>query len=136
MIRGAKISDFYPLLQICEKFHKMSQLPCNFDHAAMCETFSRLIEDDNSCLFLSEGGTIGGTITNPYCDPNYKIAVELFWFADDKQGLPLLRAFERWAKSKQANEIRMSTLSNIPKSAKLLSLLGYKPTEISHTRQV
>lgn len=136
MIRDAVEQDIPQLLKIGEKFHSLGQLPCKFDHAAMQDLFLRLMNDENSCLFISEGGTIGGLLSPYYCDPKWVMAVELFWWSEDRNGLKLLSRFEEWSEEKKAKEVRMTSMDIYPRAGEILGKLGYRAAEISHTKVI
>lgn len=132
MIRAATVDDIPRLAEMGRKFHAAAQMGFGFDLDAVSGLLGRMIEAPEAVVLTSGGGGIGGVLTPAYCDPKWIQAVELFWWAEDRQGLRLLREFEAWAEAKGANEIRMTTLSTIPESARLMR--GYAPAEVSYSR--
>lgn len=135
LIRTATIADLDAVLDFCAEFHANSGLPMRFDRAAMGRLVSGMIENEVGTVLLSDTGVIGGVLSPAYCDPEWLVAVELFWWAK-RDGLALLRSFEAWAKEKNANEVRMSSLAHIPRSDELLKHKGYMPTEISYQKVI
>lgn len=114
------------------RFHAATGHPSSFCADAFCEMLDRV--EAQGGLFTSRRGMIGGIIAPMWCAPDWKAAVELFWWAEDGQGLRLLRRFEAWAKEKGANEVRMTTLAAMPDAEK--ALRGYERVETSWTRKI
>jgi hypothetical protein len=116
------------------RFHAASGFPFGYDRDAMRGLLARMIEADGATVICTAQGVIGGALVPAYCDPQWVQAVELFWWAEDGQGLRLLRAFEEWAREMKAAEVRMTTLSALPRSAK--ALRGYDPAEVSYRKVI
>lgn len=115
------------------KFHAASGQPMAFNEATMADFLDRLIGADAGCVIMSETGVIGGALAPAYCDPDWLMAVELFWWAEGG-GMKLLAAFEEWAASVGAQEVRMTTLANLPRAYRLLEMKGYRPSETSFSK--
>jgi len=120
------------LVAMGRRFFAASELPGEFDATAFLDTVARIEADGG--LFTSPKGMLGGVIAPGWCAPDWTAAVELFWWAEDGQGLRLLRRFEEWAKDRGANEIRMTTLAAMPRAEKLLR--GYRRTETSWSKVI
>lgn len=118
------------------KFHEASGQPCPFDPDGLAEFVSGMIDSPQAAIFLTEAGMIGGVLAPAYCSPGWSMAVELFWWSEDRQGLRLLRAFEEWAHESGAQEVRMTTLHSLPSAARILSRRGYGATEISYSKVI
>jgi len=99
------------------------------DHFA--DTLASLIEQDRAALIVSDRGMIGGVLVPSFCNRDWLIAVELFWWAEDGQGLRLLRAFEDWA---VPHEIRITTQDANTRPDKALLRKGYARMETSFKR--
>lgn len=125
--------DIPRLIEMGRRFHAASGLAMGFDPQAVEGFLTGLIE--RGAVFATARGAIGGMAISPYCDPQWKIAVELFWWAEG-DGLRLLRAFEGWAREIGADEVRMTSLAALPRADRLLRFVGYAPAEISYTRAV
>lgn len=114
-------------------FHAASGLPVPFDPQAMSEVCANLIPGG---VFVSGAGMIGGVIAPALCAPSWRMAVELFWWAEDGKGLALLSAFEAWARENGANEVRMTTLESCKGAARILARRGYGLTETSFSKVI
>lgn len=136
MIRTATLGDMPFLLDCARKFHGASGWKCEFNPAASEQTITSLIRGDEATIIRSPSGMIGGQIAPFYASPDWRAAVELFWWAEGGSGRALLAAFEMWAKDMNADEIRMTSLASLPRADGLLKRLGYAPAEISYTKAV
>lgn len=90
------------------------------------ETIAGLLASDQGAVWVSDGGFIAGLITRSIISPD-PIAVELGWYAEDRSGIRLLRAFEAWAYEGGARLIKMS--ANGGQAAKILERAGYRACE-------
>ena len=136
MVRRATLEDIPDLVDMGRKFHAQSKMLCGFDPVASAGILEGMINSDAATVIRSDSGGIGGILNPAYCDPSWVMAVELFWWADDRQGLKLINEFEKWAKSMNANEVRMTSLQAIPRSAEILDRRGYIRSEISHQKVI
>ena len=134
MIRKATITDIPELLEMGKKFHAASGQPFEFNEDAVGSLLIDMMLLPDGVVFRSDAGLVGGKIAPAYCDPDWRVAIELFWWAEDRQGLKLLRAFEAWAKDNEANEVRMTTLPALPSADAIVRRFGYEPSEISYSR--
>lgn len=132
-MRHAALDDIPALVAMGRKFHEQSKMPFGFNAGATADFLGGMIESDSTVIIMTDNGMIGGGVIPAYCDPDWRIAVEMFWWADGG-GVKLLQAFEKWAAAKGAQEVRMTTLAALPRADGLLKRLGYTPTEISYTR--
>ncbi len=133
MIRTASVADIPAIIGMGAKFHAQADLPFPYDADAFGEFARGLI--GGGVILLSDTGMIGGVIAPAYCGTSYRMAVEMFWWAE-RDGLALLRAFEGWAAAEGANEIRLSTLAALPRADALVKRKGYAPAEISHRKVI
>lgn len=83
-----------------------------------------LIQSPDAIVLVSDGGFIAGSLQPTIINPA-RVAMEHGWFARDRSGMPLLRAFERWAAGQGAAMVKMSTGAAGPE----LWRLGYTMTE-------
>lgn len=125
--------DLPDLVGKMRDFHAAANQPFGFDPAATRTFLGNII--DNGVIFQNDSGMIGGIIAPSYCDPEWHMAVELFWWSE-KGGLSLLAAFEQWASENGANECRMTSLASLERAGRLLNLKGYTPAEISYRRVI
>lgn len=111
------------------KFSKAAGTP--FDECDVADFLGALIGSDDGAVFITKGGMIGGVLSPAYSCKSWIMAVELFWWAEDRQGLRLLKTFEDWASDRGASEVRMTTLSAINGPEKIMVRRGYAPIETS-----
>lgn len=136
MIRTATHDDIPRLVEMGAAFHDASGQPFSYNEDATELLLKSMIDLPTATVIRSDNGLIGGMLNPAYCDPSWIMAVELFWWATDKQGVKLLSAFEEWAKSQGAHEVRMTTLEDMPGADKIMARRGYKATEISYQRVI
>jgi len=134
VIRAATPDDIPRLVAWGREFHAAAALPCAYDEGATAGFLAQLI-DAGQPVLMHERGFIGGVLTPVYCDPAWLVAIEMFWWAE-RDGRQLLAAFEAEAKARGAREIRMTSLSALPRADGLLRRLGYAATEISYSRVI
>ena len=134
-MRPATSADIPRLVDMGRKFHAASGVACPFDEGPVSAVLINLISSPTGCLIVSEGGAIGGMLAPAYCARSWSMAIEMFWWAE-RDGLRLLRAFEDWAREQGADEVRMTTLSALPRADALLRHKGYAPVEISYTKVI
>lgn len=134
-MRQATADDIPRLKEFGRRFHALSGVPCRFDDEAVTKLLAGMVEADNAAIIMSENGAIGGVLSPAYCDPQWIMAVELFWWAE-RDGLALLRAFEEWAVGKGAQEVRMTSLAALPRADGILKRKGYGPIEISYQKVI
>lgn len=106
------------------------------DRAAVEAGLRQLVADGDKVLVRSGRGMLGGFIMPLWCSPGWRMACEFIWWAEDRQWLPLLRAFEHWAQAQRADEVRI--FSNLqPKAeriARVLARKGYEPREVGYRK--
>lgn len=133
--REAALDDMPALLVWARAFHAASGVPAGFDEGAVAGFLAGMMASPNAVVLTNGHGGIGGALVPAYTDPSHVMAVELFWWAE-RGGMGLLAAFEGWAKDMGAAEVRMTTLSNLPRADALLRRKGFRPMEISYTRAI
>lgn len=131
-IRRSAPVDMPHLLGIARKFHDAAQLPFEIDLAAVEASLLGMMK--SGCVLVTDGGAIGGVLGPAWTQPQWIYAVELFWWSEDGQGLPLLRGFEDWARGAGAKEIRMTSLASLTRAHKVLERSGYQHSENSYGR--
>lgn len=133
MIVRATTGDIPRLIEMGREFHSVSGVASPFDPEAAKATLTAMIWNPAAVVLVSERGGIGGALVPSYVATSWVMAVEMFWWARG-DGLPLLRAFEAWADEQGAQEVRMTTLTALPRADRILKRLGYAPVEISYTK--
>ena len=97
------------------------------------ETLAGLLGDPQGAVFVSGGGFIAGQIMQTVISPD-PVAFELGWFASDRSGLRLLRAFEAWASEQGASLIKMS--ANGGAAGRILERRGYAVAEVQMVKAI
>ena len=134
MIREASEADIPALVRMGEAFNKASGTPAKFNRDDAASAARNLIASPSGVVLVSEAGMIGGMMAPAYFNSDWVMAVELFWWAEDRRGLRLLGAFEKWAIESGANEVRMTTLGAIKGPERIPERRGYAPCEISYQK--
>lgn len=132
-VRVASTEDIPIMVEWGARFHAAGGLKMPYSPEKVADLLDGLIAGGG--VFISSTGMIGGALVSPYCTDDWKMAVELFWWADGG-GMALLRAFEDWARSNGADEIRMTSLGVLERATQILARKGYTVIEISHTKVV
>jgi hypothetical protein len=132
-VRSATEADVPAIVAMGRQFHDKAGMSFDYDAEASGGFVRGLIA--GGIVLISEGGMIGGVIAPSFSAPSYRMAVELFWWAE-RDGLVLLKAFEEWAAGEGADEVRMSTLACLPRAEILLRRKGYSACEISHRKVI
>lgn len=135
-MRESTESDIPDLVAMGRKFHAASNELAPFDGDAVANFLAGLIAHDDGIVFRTGKGMIGGILAPAYCDPSWVMAVEMFWWSEDRRGLDLLRGFEKWAKEKGANEVRTATMTNLERASMILEKSGFAPLETSYGKAI
>lgn len=136
MVRPATYDDIPAIVDMGVSFHAASPIQAPYDPAASAEFAKRLIDAPEGAVFVSDRGMIGGMMAPAYCAPGWIMAVELFWWSEDRSGLALLSEFEKWAQAGGASEVRMTTLHGLEAADKILSRKKYAPVETSYVKVI
>ena len=92
---------------------------------------AQLIHSPDGVVFVTDGGFLAGSLQPTVINPA-RVAMEHGWFARDRSGLRLLRAFEAWAADRGAVMVKMSTGAVGPD----LGRLGYAMTEQNWVKSI
>lgn len=132
-VRRATPGDTDLVAELGHKFiHAAGMPPATVEE---CRTFcAHIIPQPMAGVFVSERGVIAGVAAPLYYKPSHMQVVELFWWAEDRQGQALLDAFEEWgvamimAPEVTGGDINMSTLEHFshPGVEMLLKRRGYE----------
>ncbi|WP_170545306.1 hypothetical protein [Ruegeria arenilitoris] len=133
LIRPATVDDLPRIVENGAKFHAKSKQPFPYDPIAAGKFARIMIGNDDSQIFISDTGMIGGVLTPSFYAPQWVMAVELFWWAE-RDGLKLLKKFEEWAEESNATEVRMTSLGALPRADRLLREDSYEVAEISYRK--
>lgn len=123
VLRLAAEADIPRIIDLVERLQAASEIPQVVDRNHTADSLLALIGRGDAVVWLSPGGFIAGSIERTVISPE-PIAVEHGWYANDRSGLRLLRAFEVWAAARGAR-VRLSTGAFGPDLARL----GYRMVE-------
>lgn len=126
MIREAVVNDIPRIIDMVERLTASVAGPQTVDRIKTGETLCGLIASPDGAVIVSDGGFIAGQLMETVIsrDP---VAFELGWYADDRSGLRLLRAFEAWATGKGASLIKLSCNGGAAQT--ILERVGYRAIE-------
>jgi len=137
MTRLATLDDMPRILQMGKDFYKVAGITTGFDDASFTCFCNMLMDgDENRTLIISDSGLIGGMIIPAFCNQKWAQAIEVMWWSTSGHGIELLRAFERWAIGRGANEIRLSEISGVSMAGKIYKRIGYAPKETSYSKVI
>ena len=124
MIRSATEADVMHVVDLVEDLRAAVDglMPVNRPWTAAM--VAQLIHSPEAVVLVSDGGFIAGSMQPTIINPA-RVAMEHGWFARDRSGIRLLRAFEEWAGEQGAVMVKMSTGAVGPD----LGRLGYTMTE-------
>lgn len=117
------------------RFHAAAELPGEFFPGEFAEFCEGLIAVPHGVIFVGEASMIGGFKEGMMWDRSHVLAYEVFWWAEDGQGLRLVERFEEWAGD---CPVRMSCLpgNRAEPIVRLLNRRGYDVSEIPMVKYV
>ncbi len=128
MIRPATVADIPAIIDMIERLVRSVDGPQRVCRIRTGETLAGLIHDPRGVVLVSDRGFIAGTITQTVISPD-PVAVELGWYAEDRSGLALLRAFEAWSEDQGVTLVKMSCNGGAAK--RILDRAGYRMAEMA-----
>ena len=131
LIRPATAQDIPAIIDMIERLRAAVDGPLAVDRVKTGETLAGLLADPDGLVLVSDGGFIAGCIREPIISRD-RFAQELGWYAEDRSGLRLLRAFEAWARERGAVLVQMSCAGG--EAQRLLERRGYRAAEIAMVR--
>lgn len=126
LIRSATMQDIPRIIDLIEKLAAAVN-GLTVDRIKTGETLAGLICDPAGVVLVSGAGFIAGRLGDTFISRDL-VAYEMGWFAEDRSGLRLLRAFEAWARERGAAMIAMSC--NGGAAQEILRRAGYREAEI------
>ena len=144
MIREATIDDLTAMLVLGQKF--VDELPET--HAAEMDKISSMIQhcinDDNAVAIIAvEDDLVVGALLGIVAETwlSYEVsATEVCWFVDKnyrgKDASKVMKAFEDWAESKDADYITVADIQGIANLESLYTRNGYSKVETSYSKRV
>ncbi len=124
MIREATEADVMRVVDMIEDLRAAVDGMMPVSRPWTASVVAGLIQNPDGVVLVGEGGFLAGCLQATVINPA-KVALELGWFARDRSGMRLLRAFEVWAAESGAAMIKMSTGAVGPDLARI----GYTMTE-------
>lgn len=131
MIREAKESDVMQIVDWVEDLRAAVDGMMPVSRPWTAAMVAGLIQSPDASVFVSAGGFIAGSMQPTIINPA-RCAMEHGWFARDRSGMRLLRAFEEWAAGQGAVMVKMSTGAVGPD----LGRLGYTMTEQNWVKRI
>lgn len=132
LIRAAREADIPRIVDLVAALAASVRGPQRVCRLRTGETLSGLLRDPHGAVFVSGGGFIAGRIMQTVISPD-RVAFELGWYASDRSGLRLLRAFEAWAAEQGATLINMS--ANGGAAQRILERRGYAVAEVQMVKR-
>lgn len=126
MIRPGCEADIPRITDMVERLREAvggPQRPCRIWTG---QRLAFLIHSPDGFVRVSDGGFIAGCMMQTVISPD-PTAIEMGWYAEDRSGIRLLRAFESWAHERGATLIKMS--ANGGPAARILERAGYRACE-------
>jgi hypothetical protein len=133
LIRKASEADIPRCIDMTELLAKSVGVPQRVCRLRTGATLVGLLRNPQGVLFVTGGGFIAGQVMQTVIsfDP---VAFELGWFASDRSGLGLLRAFETWAEEQNARLITMSAKGGA--AQRILEQRGYAQAEVRMVKAI
>ena len=138
MIREATPDDMPEIMAMLAHLQMASGALGRFDEDAVRAVAIKMIDGENSVMFRSRRGLIAGFTMPAWDSPGWLMAVEMMWWAEDGRWMPLLRAFEQWAREQGAGEIRIASKLG-PQSERISMVFkrtGFDPQEICYRKVI
>ena len=131
MIRPASETDVMRIVDLVEDLRAAVDGLMPVSRPWTAAMVAGLIQSPDAIVLVSDGGFIAGSLQPTIINPA-RVAMEHGWFARDRSGLRLLRAFEGWAADRGAVMVKMSTGAAGPD----LGRLGYTMTEQNWVKSI
>ena len=131
MIREATETDVMRIVDLVEDLRAAVDGLMPVSRPWTAAMVAGLIQSPDAIVLVSDGGFIAGSLQPTIINPA-RVAMEHGWFARDRSGLRLLRAFEGWAADRGAVMVKMSTGAAGPD----LGRLGYTMTEQNWVKSI
>lgn len=130
MIREAKASDISDLIKMGKAFAEKAMPHVGFDAASVEQLLDGLIESENGFVLRGDNSMFGAVIYPHPFNNRHKVAQELFWWSEGREGLVLLKQAEI-ALKERSNSMVMITLETVnpDRMAALYEKFGFVPME-------
>ncbi len=138
MIRAATVKDIPALLEMGRKFADEAGVTARvgWDDESVSDMLEGLIASPDGIVLVSDKGMIGGYVAAHPFNRNVRLFVELFWRAEDGQGLSLLNAAEAQARACGATKSVMVSMGGMERTKRLYGRLGYALCEAQFIKEL
>jgi hypothetical protein len=138
MIRQATLEDIPALLVMGKAFADEAGVTARvgWDNDSVAEMLEGLILSDDGIVLVSDKGMIGGFVAPHPFNRNARLFSELFWRAEDGNGLALLAEAERLASERGASRSVMVAMDGMERTQRLYGRLGYTLCETSFIKEI
>jgi hypothetical protein len=138
MIRAATAQDIPRLLEMGRKFADEAGVTARigWDDDSVSDMLAGLIESPDGIVLVSDNGMIGGYVAAHPFNRAVRMFVELFWRAEDGQGLALLNAAEADAEARGATKSVMVAMDGMERTTRLYGRLGYALCEAQFMKEL
>jgi hypothetical protein len=138
-IRVATEEDIPVLLDMVQKFKNVSaykDFPTDLDKLQQIVYNIITGDETQGIVLMTDKAMIVGIVSEPIFNTQ-RLASELMWWAEDKQGFRLFEAFEYWAKNvAHADLITMSSLESASRLDKFYDKRGYTKAEYTFIKEL
>lgn len=138
MIRPATLDDIPGLLEMGKRFADEAGVTARigWDDESVADMLAGLIESPDGIVLVSAKGMIGGYVAAHPFNRNVRMFVELFWRAEDGQGLALLNAAEAQSEALGATKSVMVAMDGMERTSRLYGRLGYALCEAQYMKDI
>jgi hypothetical protein len=138
MIRAATFDDIPALLDMGKRFADDAGVTARigWDDDSVADMLEALIESEDGIVLVSGKGMIGGFVSAHPFNRAVRMFTELFWRAEDGNGLALLAEAERIAAERGATRSAMVAMDGMDRTRKLYARLGYAPCEAQFMKEL
>jgi hypothetical protein len=138
VIRPATLGDIPALLEMGRKFADDAGVTARvgWDAQSVVEMLEGLIEGEDGIVLVSDKGMIGGLVYPHPFNRDVLVFAELFWRAEDGNGLALLAEAERLAAERGATKSVMIAMDDMDRTRRLYARLGYAPCESQFMKEI
>ena len=132
MIKKATLEDLQHIVDMGIEFVESLAMPIPYSELDLALTAKQLVTGDNSAVFITDGGMVGGDIMPFFLNRQVHVVQERFWWVNPENrnsgvGKALREAFEDWAQSHGADIGAFMTVTERGEDS--LKSAGYFQTE-------
>lgn len=128
MIRRAEFDDIPQLIGLVRRLVASTGVPQNVDDDRVRAVLMAMMVRADAAVWVSPMGFLAATIEHTVIS-FAPIAAEHGWYAEDGQGLRLLREFEAWADARGATPRLSTGMTGLD-----LGRIGYRAVEMAWVR--